>query len=196
MNEAELKLVEELKAGKEEAFNAFLDVFGAKLYSFASRMCRSSEDAKDVVQETLIAVFRALKDFRGESAFRTWLFKIAANACWKMKRKGKFEPERELSLDDFMPRAQGQTQKPEIADWSQNPEELFLSSELRTIVESAIEELPPKYKIVLVLRDIEQFPTDEVAEILGLSPEAVKSRLHRARLYVRDKLSRYLQPKM
>jgi RNA polymerase sigma-70 factor (ECF subfamily) len=193
MNEAEQKLVEELKAGKEEAFDALLDVYGSRLHSFASRMCRNAEDAKDVVQETLIAVFRSLKEFRGESRFRTWLFTIATNACRKMKRKGKFEPDEELSLDDFMPTARGHAQKPEITDWSQNPEELFLRSELRTAVEAAIAQLPPHYRVVLILRDVEQLSTDETADVLGLSPEAVKSRLHRARLFVREQLSQYWQ---
>jgi RNA polymerase sigma-70 factor (ECF subfamily) len=169
-----------------------MDAYGDRLYSFASRVCRNSEDAKDVVQETLIAVFRSLKDFRGESRFRTWLFTIAANACRKMKRKGKFEPEQELSLDEFMPVAQ-QRAKIEIADWSQNPDELFRRDELRTVVEAAIAGLPRKYRIVLLLRDLEQLSTDETAEALGLSPEAVKSRLHRARLYVRQQLSQYWQ---
>ena len=193
MNAAEQKLIEELKAGKEEAFDAFLDLYGARLLRFASRMCRDSEDANDVVQEALIAVFKSLKSFRGESTFRAWLFRIAANACLKMRRKSQFEPEDKLSLDQFMPTAQGSANKPEIADWSQAPDELFLREELRTAVEKAIGELPKKYRIVLVLRDIEQLSTDETAEALGLSPEAVKSRLHRARLYVREQLSQYWQ---
>jgi RNA polymerase sigma-70 factor (ECF subfamily) len=194
MDQTELNFVEELKAGKTEAFDRLLDAHGARLYSFASRMCKNSEDARDIVQETLLAVFRSLKDFRGESRFQTWLFKIAANACWKMKRKGKFEPEQELSLDDFMPTAHGDAHRLEIPDWSQNPEEMVLRAELRTAVEAALAELPGKYRIVLALRDIEQFSTDETAEVLGLSPEAVKSRLHRARLYMRERLTQYLHP--
>lgn len=193
MNEAERRLIEGLKAGQEQALDAFLDIYGARLHSFAARMCQDSEDAKDVVQETLIAVFRSLKDFRGESRFRTWLFTIAANACRKMRRKGKFEPEETLSLDQFMPTSEGETKKLEIADWSQNPDELFQREELRTVVEAAIAELPRKYRIVFVLRDIEQLSTDEAADALGLSPEAVKSRLHRARLHVRERLAPYWQ---
>lgn len=193
MNETELQLIEELKEAKDEAFDTLLDVYGDRLFRFASRMCRNAEDAKDVVQETLIAVFRSMKDFRGEGRFRTWLFTIAANVCRKMKRKGKFEPEAELSLDEFMPAAHGPGLKPDVADWSQNPEALFLSAELRTVVETAIGGLPPTYRIVLVLRDMEQFSTDEVAHILRLSPAAVKSRLHRARLYVRQQLAQYWQ---
>jgi RNA polymerase sigma-70 factor (ECF subfamily) len=193
MDEAEQKLVDELRAGGENAFDNLLDVYGTRLYNFASRMCRNAEDAKDVLQETLISVFRSLKDFRGESPFRTWLFTIAANACRKMKRKGKFEPEEELSLDEFMPRAPGQAPKPDIADWTQNPEELFFRAELKAVVDAAIADLPPKYRVVLVLRDLEQFSTEEVAGVLGLSPEAVKSRLHRARLVVRERLSEYWQ---
>jgi RNA polymerase sigma-70 factor (ECF subfamily) len=193
MDELEHKLIEALKSGKEEAFDEFLNTYGARLHSFASRMCRNEEDAKDVVQETLIGVFKSLKDFRGEGRFRAWFFAIAANACRKMKRKGKFEPEQELSLDDFIPTAHGEGQKPDIADWSQNPDELFRRAELKMQVETAIADLPPLYRVVLILRDMEQLTTQETAQSLNLSPEAVKSRLHRARLFVRDRLAQYWQ---
>lgn len=191
MDERERMLVEALKSGKQEAFEELFNTYGARLYSFAARMCKNEEDAKDVVQETLISVFRSLKDFRGQGSFRAWFFTIAANACRKMKRKGKFEPEHELSLDELIPTPASEGQKPDIADWSQNPDHLFQRAELKTQVERAIADLPPAYRVVLILRDIEQLSTQETAQSLHLSPEAVKSRLHRARLFVRDRLTQY-----
>lgn len=193
MDDREHALVEALKSGKQEAFDELFNTYGARLHSFAMRMCKNEEDAKDVVQETLISVFRSLRDFRGQGSFRAWFFTIAANACRKMKRKGKFEPEHELSLDELIPTPASEGQKPDIPDWSQSPEQLFDRAELKAQVERAIAELPAAYRVVLILRDIEQLTTEETANSLNLSPEAVKSRLHRARLFVRDRLAQYWQ---
>lgn len=189
----ERQLIEDLKQLRDEAFDRFLDRYGDRLYRFASRMCRNEEDARDVVQETLMALFRSLKTYRGEGRFQTWLFTIASNACRKMKRRGKFDPDEEISLDQFLPGDRESARVLDLADGSPTPEAALLDAELKAIVEAAIAHLPPKYRIVLVLRDIEQFSTDEVAHILGLTPEAVKSRLHRARLSVRQRLMSYWQ---
>lgn len=185
------QLIEDLKQAREEAFDTFLDRYGDRLYRFAARMCRNDEDARDVVQETLIALFRSLKTYRGEGRFQTWLFTIASNACRKMKRRGKFDPDEEISLDQLLPGDQEAARIFDVADESPTPEAALLNAELKAVVEAAIADLPPKYRIVLVLRDMEQLSTDEVARILRLSPEAVKSRLHRARLSVRQKLMQY-----
>lgn len=183
-------LIEELKRDQKKAFLALVEHYQGRIYTFASRMCRDIEDARDVLQETFLAAYRALKDFRGEGKLSTWLFRIASNACRKIRRKGKFEPERELSLEEFLPLAEG-TRKPEIPDWSQNPEALLLKEELQKTLEEGIAQLPEPYRIVLLLRDLEGFSAEEVAEILGLSVPAVKSRLHRARLFLRERLSEY-----
>jgi RNA polymerase sigma-70 factor (ECF subfamily) len=190
MEPDEQSLIERLKQAHEDAFDDFLDRYGERLYRFASRLCRNEEDARDVVQETLMALFRSLQRYRGEGRFQTWLFTIASNACRKMRRKGKFDPAQEISLDQFLPGPQEDIGL-EIADESPTPEAAVLKAELAAVVEAAIADLPAKYRIVLVLRDIEQFSTDEVARILGLRPEAVKSRLHRARLWVRHRLVTY-----
>lgn len=190
-NELAGRLIEELKRDQKKAFLALVEQYQERIYSFASRMCRNIEDAQDVLQETFLAAFRALKDFRGEGKLSTWLFRIASNACLKMRRKGKFEPERELSLEEFLPSAEG-ARKPEIPDWSRNPEALLLREELQKTLEEGIVQLPDPYRIVLVLRDLEGFSAEEVAEILGLSVPAVKSRLYRARLFLRQRLSEHV----
>ncbi|MDW8169335.1 MAG: sigma-70 family RNA polymerase sigma factor [Acidobacteriota bacterium] len=190
MSVEEQKLVNELKAGKEEAFGLLLDVYGRRLYNFALRMCRHGEDARDVVQETLLALVRSLHTYRGEGSLQAWLFHVAANACRKMRRRGKFEPEQELSLEAFFPAEQ--EQNVEIPDPRPNPEDRLLRTELNAVLEDAIAELPTKYRSVLLLRDVEHLSTEETARVLGLTPQAVKTRLHRARLFLRERLAPYL----
>lgn len=158
--------------------------YQGRIYSFASRMCRSAEDARDVLQETFLAAVRALPAFRGDAKVSTWLFRIAANACRKMRRRGKHEPARLLSLDDVMP-APGAWPL-EIADAAEGPEAVALRHEVQRALDASIADLPPAYRAVLILRDLEGLSTEEVAEILGLSVPNVKSRLHRARLFVRN----------
>ncbi len=190
MPKSEKQGPEGLQQGKREAFFALVERYQDRLYSFASRICRNGEDAKDALQETFLAAFRAWDDYRGEGTPLAWLYKIATNACLKMRRKGKFEPDRELSLEEFMP-SDDSPHPLEIPDWSGNPEAAFLRKELEQAIEEGIALLPKPYQVVLVLRDVEGFSTEEVGEILGLSVPAVKSRLHRARLFLRKHLSGY-----
>lgn len=177
--------------GDAGAFRALVEHYQERLYNFAARMCRHREDAKDVLQETLLAAARALRDFRGEGSLTAWLFRIAANACRKLRRRGKFEPEEELSLDEFVPRP-GPGGQPEIAGWPETPEAALDRAVVREALEAAITGLPPAYREVLLLRDVEGLSTAATAEALGLTEAAVKTRLHRARLFVRERLSRDL----
>ncbi len=170
------------------AFEEVVERYQTRIYGFLSRMCRSREDAKDALQDTLLSAFRAFGDFRGEAAVTTWLFRIAANACLKFRRKGKFEPAHELSLDEFIPSAPP-AGRPQVADWSASPERALLDGELQRALEAGIADLPPAYRVVLVLRDIEGLTAEEVGEVIGLSVPAVKSRLHRARLFLRQRLA-------
>ncbi len=190
MSVEEHELVKQLKAGEEEAFGHLLDVYGRRLYNFARRMCRHDEDARDVVQETLLALVRALHAYRGEGSLQAWLFHVAANACRKMRRRGKFEPEQEFSVEAFFPA--GEEQNREIPDPASNPEERLLRIELNAALEDAIAALPTKYRSVLLLRDVEHLSTEETARALGLTPQTVKTRLHRARLFLRERLAPYL----
>jgi len=190
----ERALVAACRDGDPAALEALVRSHQDRVYSFAMRMCRNVEDAKDILQDTFLGVIRSIREFREESKFSTWLYRIAANACLKKRRRGVHEPtpEQELSLDDLMPRPDAEGRKPEIPDWSEDAERALLQGELSARMESAIDKLPRDYKIVLVLRDVEGLSAEETAQAVGLSVPAVKSRLHRARVFVRRELADYL----
>ncbi|MDH4186889.1 MAG: sigma-70 family RNA polymerase sigma factor [Nitrospira sp.] len=158
------------------------------MYRYAHRLCGEPEAAKDLVQETFLNAYRGLKSFRGDARFSTWLYTIASRACMRMRHKRKGEPERELSLDEFVPTSEGEIRL-QVPMEGLSPEEALQNKELRQALERAIDALPKKYRMVLVLRDMEGISAKEVATIMGLNERAVKSRLHRARLFVRRELS-------
>lgn len=158
------------------------------MYRFANRLCGETEAAKDLVQETFLNAYRGFKDFRGDAQISTWLYTIASRACLRMRRRRKGAPERELSLEEFVPTSDGEF-KLQIPVEGQSPEEALQNKQLRQALDDAINRLPKKYKMVLVLRDMEGLSAKEVGTIMGLSERAVKSRLHRARLFVRRELS-------
>jgi RNA polymerase sigma-70 factor (ECF subfamily) len=190
----ERALVAAARDGDPAALEALVRSHQDRVYGFAMRMCRNVEDAKDILQDTFLGVIRSIREFREESKFSTWLYRIAANACLKKRRRGVHEPtpEQELSLDDLMPRPDAEGRKPEIPDWSGDAERALLRGELSARMENAIDKLPKDYKIVLVLRDVEGLSAEETAQAVGLSVAAVKSRLHRARVFVRRELTNYL----
>lgn len=158
------------------------------IYRYAHRLCGEMESAKDLVQETFLNAYRGLKDFRGEAQVSTWLYTIASRACMRMRRKRKGEPERELSLDEFVPTSEGEFRL-QIPMEGLTPEEALQNKELREALDQAINKLPKKYRMTLVLRDMEGLSAKEVGAIMGVNERAVKSRLHRARLFVRRELS-------
>jgi len=159
-----------------------------RMYRFAQRLCGSPEDAKDLVQETFLSAYRNMKDFRGESSVSTWLYTIAAHACQRMRRKRKGEPDYKLSLDALIPTSDGDMPMQVPGD-DLSPEERLQFKELRRSLLAAVHKLPKKYRMVLVLRDMEGLSAREVGAVMGLTERAVKSRLHRARLFVRLELS-------
>ena len=189
----ERALIAASKEGDPAALDELVRTHQGRVYAFAMRMCRNAEDAKDILQETFLGMVRSLRDFREASKFSTWLYRIASNACLKKRRRGVYDPtpEQELSLDELMPRPDAAGRKPEIADWSDDAERALLRGELTEKMEAAIDKLPRDYKIVLVLRDVEGFSAEETADMLQLSVPAVKSRLHRARVFVRRELAAY-----
>jgi RNA polymerase sigma-70 factor (ECF subfamily) len=191
----EQSLIAASKDGDPAALDTLVRAHQDRVYGFAMRMCRNVEDAKDILQETFLGMVRSLREFREESKFSTWLYRIAANACLKKRRRGVHDPtpEQELSLDELMPRPDAEGRKPEIADWSDDAERALLRGELSGRMEAAIEKLPKDYKIILVLRDVEGLSAEETAQAVGLSVAAVKSRLHRARVFVRRELTAYLR---
>lgn len=158
------------------------------VYRFAHRLCGEPETAKDLVQETFLNAYRGFERFRGEAQVSTWLYTIASRACLRMRRRRKGAPERELSLEEFIPTSEGEFRL-QIPIDGLSPEEALQNKQLREALDTAIDQLPKKYKMVLVLRDMEGLSAKEVGTIMGLNERAVKSRLHRARLFVRRQLS-------
>jgi RNA polymerase sigma-70 factor (ECF subfamily) len=185
-------LIQAINSGQVEKFHDLVTRYEQKLYNFSVRMCRDRSDAEDMVQDTFLNVFRYLKDFRYESKFKNWLYKVAASTCIKKRRKSKFAPERELSLDEFRPGDEAEAPE-QVPQWALLPLDKLLNRELADTINQGILSLPKKYRMVILLRDIEGFSTDETAQILDLSPANVKVRLHRARLFLRDKLKGYFE---
>jgi RNA polymerase sigma-70 factor (ECF subfamily) len=179
------ELVAAARAGDRAALELLLERFEPRIYRFGMKMCRHPEDAEDILQETLVAMARSVGDFRGASSLSTWLWTIARSFCLKKRRRSKFAPAREESLED--PATSGAVRA--VADPGRGPDQEVADRELRDALEAAIDRLDPMYREVLVLRDVEGLTAPEVATVLDLSIEAVKSRLHRARLAVRAEVA-------
>jgi RNA polymerase sigma-70 factor (ECF subfamily) len=193
--QSEIDLARDLLAGRPEAFDRFVEHFRAKIFQYSWLTCGHREDAEEVAQETLLKVFENFDQLREPERVRPWVFRIAKNACLMKRRRSVFAPAQELSLDEFVPAMEhdGGHLQLQIADWSGLPEDQVLRAELRGVLDRAIAELPDLYRSVILLRDIEELTTEEAAQVLDISTDTVKTRLHRARLAVRDKLDRYLQ---
>ena len=178
------ELLAAAREGDAAAIEALLVRYQPHLYRFGLRMCGNVEDAGDVAQESLISMARSLPDFRGESSVSTWLYTIARRFCIKKRRRSKFAPAREESLD-----APGTDAARRLADPAPSPEQTATNRELAAALTRAIDALDAAQREVLVLRDVEGLSAPEVAKVLGMSVEAVKSRLHRARVAVRHRLA-------
>jgi RNA polymerase sigma-70 factor (ECF subfamily) len=192
VKDEDFEVVAAIQNGQDELFHQLVERYEKKLYNFGLRMCGDACDAEDLVQDTLLNVFRYLKDFRYETKFKNWLYRIATSTCIKKRRKSKFAPDRELSLDEYTPDAEAPISA-EPPEWAQMPLDQVLNEELTRIIKDAILTLPEKYRLVMVLRDLEGFSTAETAQLLNLQPSNVKVRLHRARLFLRDKLKGYFE---
>src|SRR6266852_4962582 len=182
-------LVAAAKRGDADAFEELVTRYEAKIFRLTMNITRNREDAEDAMQEAFLKSYAHLKDFQGDSRFYTWLVRIAANEALMRLRKRRpnqvslDEPiERE---DDFIPQ--------QIQDWGPSPEQRYAQTEMRDILRGAIDELQPDFRVVFVLRDVEGLSTEETAEAVGISEAAVKSRLLRARLKLRQKLDRYFR---
>ncbi len=185
MNDADRSLVERVKAGDVAAFERLFSRHQARLYRFASRMCRHAQDAEDILQDTFLAAFRHAKTFRGRARFTTWLYTIAANACRRSRRGARPS----MGVDE----ADGEGPAAPVDDWTRRPDVQVMRKETRRAIDDAIASLPRDQRLVLVLRDMEGLPAEEVGRIVGVGVPAVKSRLHRARLAVRAHLARHFQ---
>jgi RNA polymerase sigma-70 factor (ECF subfamily) len=190
--DGDLALARALIAGRPGAFEPFVDRFGPLILNFGRRMCGHLDDADDLLQETLLKAYQSARTLREPAALKTWIYRIAASICLKMRRGAKRQPKRNLPLDVLLPRQRRDGRPPDIPDWSDIPLERLLQGELRRRIESAIAALPKDYRAVLVLRDQEGFTTREAAGILGISETLAKVRLHRARLALRKGLEAHL----
>lgn len=180
-------LVNELRKGND-VFEQLLSALQQTVYSFGLKVCGQVEDAQDTMQETLLTAFQSLPnlDFRNGRALKVWLYKVAKNACLMKRRKSKFEPGTSLSLDALID-GSGSVGA-QIADGAELPLEHVLQAERKGLLRDAVLKLPERYRVVLVLRDMEQLSTEEVSDVLALKPETVKVRLHRARQSLRREL--------
>ena len=181
-------LIELIKKGDFTAFERLVHKYESRIYNHCLKFLNSQEDAEDILQETFLQVHRSLESFRGDSAFSTWLFKIATNGClMRIRKKKKVDL---VSIDkpiDF----DGSLLQREIVDWSKNPSLMHGNDEIRHVLDKIISQLPEDKRFVLILKDVEGFSNMEISHILGMTVAAVKSRLHRARLIMRDALTKY-----
>ena len=182
------ELLAAARMGDAAALETLLVRYQPHLYRFGLRMCGNVEDAGDVAQESLISMARAVRDFRGDSSVSSWLYTIARRFCLKKRRRSKFAPAREESLD-----TPGTDVAHYLADPGPTPEQTATNRELATALTHAIDALEPSQRELLVLRDVEGLSAPEVARILGMSVDAVKSRLHRARVAIRKELAPALE---
>jgi RNA polymerase sigma-70 factor (ECF subfamily) len=189
---AEAMLVAGLRAGDSTAFETLLDKYGARLLRLARRFCGSEEDARDALQDAMVSVFKSIGTFEASSMLSTWLHRIVVNAClMKLRTKKRRD---EIDIEEVMPRFQedGHQLVPS-QPWTESAQSMLERDELRALVRSSIEQLPETYRVVLQLRDIEEMSTEETAELLGITPNAVKIRLHRARQALRALLDRHMR---
>src|SRR5262245_4221197 len=188
-------LIDRLRARDAAALETLMERHSSRVYRVAFGITRNHSEAEEVVQDVFLTLFRKIDTFEGRAALGTWLYRVAANAAL-IKRRGK-RGGLETSLDEYLPTFRDDGHRAGdrallLADWSSTPESELLSGEAREILDRALECLPDHYRALLVLRDVEELSNEEVAEILGESVSSVKSRLHRARMALREVLTRQL----
>ena len=185
-------LLQALRRREPMAAEHLVSRYGERAYRLASRIIGNGSDAEEVVQDAFWTVVRRIDTFRGDSAFGSWLYRIVANAAYQ-KLRSRPSSRREISLDDVLPffDEYGRHVVP-VSDWSPRVEDPGLQAELRMALSAAIGELPAAYRAVLVLRDVEGRSNGEIAGVLGLNTAAVKTRVHRARLFLRKRLGEFM----
>ena len=188
----ESQLVAKAREGDLAAFNELVQRYDRKIFRLAKHITQNDEDAEDVLQETFLKAFEHLGDFQGQSKFYTWIVRIGVNESLMKLRKRRSD--RTVPLDEPVDTGED-TMVREIAVWEENPEQKYSREEMAKILEEAVDTLRPAFRTVFVLRDIEELSTEETAEALGISIPAVKSRLLRARLQLREKLTRFFKRK-
>jgi RNA polymerase sigma-70 factor (ECF subfamily) len=185
-------LVAQAQAGDTAAFTELVNRYQRKIYRLAKHITQNDEDAEDVLQDAFLKAYEHLSGFHGQSKFYTWIVRIAVNESLMKLRKRKGD--RFVSLDEPIETGEEEVKR-EVAVWEGNPEQQYSQDELQRILDEAVESLKPDFRTVFMLRDIEEMSTEETAETLGISVPAVKSRLLRARLALREKLTRQFKRK-
>jgi RNA polymerase sigma-70 factor, ECF subfamily len=185
-------LVERLKAGDEEALEALFNRHSPRLYNVAQRILGEVADAEEVIQDVFWTAFRKANSFRGTAQFSTWLYRLTVNAALGKIRRSK--KDKEVEYEEYLPKFQkdGHHLVRPVVDWSDTLDEKYAEQELQQLLKDALEQLKPVDKSVVVLSDLEGMSDKEIAETLGLTVPAVKTRLHRARLFLRGKLAIHL----
>jgi RNA polymerase sigma-70 factor (ECF subfamily) len=191
--DADADLVEALRREEPDAAERLVERFGDRVYRLAMRITGLNEDAEEAAQDALWTAARKIHMFKGESAFGSWIYRITANAAYQ-KLRTRRQKSSEIALEDVLPSLDGDGHHFEpMDDWSNRVDEKALQGELRDILTRAIDALPPDYRTALVLHDVEGVSNPDIAEALGISLPAVKSRVHRSRLFVRKQLADYMK---
>jgi RNA polymerase sigma-70 factor (ECF subfamily) len=189
----EQQLIGAAKKGNRQAFAALVKRYEETVFRFSFKMCRDPEKAKEILQDTFISVYRKLGSFDGKSKFSTWLYTIVANHCLMRQRRRKIQELIDpLELYDEPFEGGDAHGRAQVAAGEETPADILLTKELRAALDAAIQKLPVEYRLVFVLRDVEGKSTEETARMLTLSIEATKSRLRRARAFLRDQLRPYV----
>jgi RNA polymerase sigma-70 factor, ECF subfamily len=186
------QIIRAIRAGNTGLFYTLVKKYQKPLYNFGFRMCGEARDAEEMVQDAFLNAFRYLSRFRFEAKFKTWLYKIAGSVCLKKRRKTGMPQAQEVPLEDFLPEegAHGPGQRP---FWVSEPLDRLLNAELSEHIRKALLATPEKYRVVVVLRDLEGLSTEETAQALKIKPETVKVRLHRGRLMMKTKIKAYFE---
>jgi RNA polymerase sigma-70 factor (ECF subfamily) len=181
-----------LKAGEEAAFEELLRRYELKVYNLVRGLTRNDDDAQDALQDAFLSVFKNIGRFKEESSLSTWVYRIALNAAL-MKIRKRRKDEKTVAIDEYMPSFDEDGHRVAVVpDWHPAVDQVLINQELGNLLRAWIAELPVEYRTVLVLRDQEGLDNEEVAALLGLSVPAVKSRLHRARIYLRERAKKYV----
>lgn len=187
------RLVEALQSGEEGAVEELVDRYGGWIHRVARRLLDDPRDAEEVTQDVLLVVVRKIQTFKGDAAFSSWLYRIAVNAAYQRLRAKRARPE--VSLEPFLPVFDGEGRHVQpVVDWSHQLDDPAAAQEARAAIERSLSRLPEEHRIVILLHDVEGLPNEEVAATLGLSVAAVKSRVHRARLFLRQQLAHVFSP--
>ncbi|MBI5216586.1 MAG: sigma-70 family RNA polymerase sigma factor [Ignavibacteriae bacterium] len=197
--ELDRELLAKAKSGDERAFTELVKKYEQMVYSFSFKVCRDKDDAEETLQDTFVNVFRKLKQFDGKSKFSTWLYSIVANNCLMKRRRSKLEQHSVSIEEPSMPEHSHSEYDDSIQDsrlkikaWSETPLDEMMGKELRLTLDEAILKLPVDYRLVFLLRDVEGQSAEETAKIMKLTVPAVKSRLRRARVFLREQLNEYM----